>query len=90
MSTITASPASAAPQGTMPGSLDSATLDRVDALAAQMGRSRDWVLNEAITSYLDYNEWFVARVREGLAAAERGEFASPEEVDALFRGFGAR
>ena len=56
MSTITASPASAAPQGTMPGSLDSATLDRVDALAAQMGRSRDWVLNEAITSYLDYNE----------------------------------
>ena len=66
------------------------TINRLDRLASSMGRSRNWVLNEAITSYLSYNEWFVEKVREGMEAANRGEFASDAEVDALFRKYGAR
>ena len=66
------------------------TISRLDKLASSMGRSRNWVLNEAITSYLSYNEWFVEKVREGMESAKRGEFASDAEVDALFRKYGVR
>lgn len=65
-------------------------LQRIDALANTMGRSRNWLVNEALDSFLEYQEWFAAEVREGIAAADRGEFASPEEVDALFSKYGAK
>ena len=65
-------------------------LQRLDALAVTMGRSRNWLVNEALNHFLAYQEWFISEVQEGIAAADRGEFASPEEVDALFRKYGAR
>ena len=66
------------------------TIDRLDALASSLGRSRNWLVNEAISDYLAYNEWFVEKVREGMDAAARGDFASDEEVNAVFRRYGAR
>ncbi|MEG2139295.1 MAG: ribbon-helix-helix protein, CopG family [Bilophila sp.] len=65
-------------------------LQRLDALAVTMGRSRNWLVNEALNHFLAYHEWFLAEVQEGIAAADRGEFAAPEEVDALFHKYGAR
>jgi predicted transcriptional regulator len=59
--------------------------DQLDALAENMDRSRSWIVNQAIENYISHNEWFVREVRKGLEAAERGEFASPEEVEATFR-----
>jgi predicted transcriptional regulator len=69
---------------------DKDKLQRIDALANSMGRSRNWLVNEAIDSFLEYQEWFAAEVREGIAAADRGDFASPEEVDGIFSKYGAR
>ncbi|MCR5256563.1 MAG: ribbon-helix-helix domain-containing protein [Desulfovibrio sp.] len=66
------------------------TIDRLDALASSLGRSRNWLVNEAVSDYLAYNEWFVEKVREGMDAATRGDFASDEEIDAVFRTYGAR
>lgn len=65
-------------------------LQRLDALAVTMGRSRNWLVNEALSNFLTYQEWFISEVQEGIAAADRGDFASPEDVNALFRKYGAR
>jgi len=37
----------------------------------------------------DLNEWRIAEIRKALAEADRGEFATNEVVDALFRKWGA-
>jgi len=59
--------------------------DQIDALAENMDRSRSWIVNQAIETYIRHNEWFIREVQKGMDAAERGEFASPEEVEATFR-----
>lgn len=68
---------------------DGETLVRLDAVAKQMGRSRNWALNKAIEDFLEYHEWYIAKVNEGIKAAEEGRFASKDEVDAVFAEFGA-
>ena len=65
------------------------TLARLDNVAKQMGRSRNWALNKAIEDFIEYHEWYSAKVQEGIEAAERGEFSSKDEVDAIFSEYGA-
>ena len=62
---------------------DKEKLRRLDALAATMGRSRNWLVNEALDNFLKHQEWFVDEVQKGIAAADRREFASSEEVPLL-------
>ena len=69
--------------------LDDKMLDRVDGLAKVLSRSRSWVINKAIDRFLEYEEWFVQEVKDGLAEVEKGEVADHEEVIAKFRKWGA-
>ena len=64
-------------------------IERIDAIATSMGRSRNWLLNKALDDILDHQAWFVAEVQKGIAAADKGEFASPEDVTAIFNKYGA-
>jgi len=48
------------------------TVSEIDALAASMARSRNFVVNEALQQYLDTNAWQLDRIKEGLAAARDG------------------
>jgi predicted transcriptional regulator len=68
---------------------DEGTLARLDNVAKQMGRSRNWALNKAIEDFIEYHEWYVAKVQEGIEAAERGEFATKDEINSIFAEFGA-
>lgn len=65
-------------------------IDKIDALAAALKRSRNWVLNEALTNYLSYNSYFFKEVEKGLQEADNKNFAVPEEVDNVFKKYGAR
>ncbi len=60
--------------------MDSRTLKRVDGVARAMSRSRAWVINQAVERYLDYEEWFVAQVKEGLKEVEAGKVVEHEAV----------
>ncbi|MBE1427453.1 putative transcriptional regulator [Desulfomicrobium macestii] len=64
-------------------------IERIDAVAAALGRSRNWLLNKALDDILEHQAWFVAEVGKGVEAADRGEFASPDEVTATFNKYGA-
>jgi predicted transcriptional regulator len=68
---------------------DGETLARLDNVAKQLGRSRNWALNKAIEDFIDYHEWYLAKVREGIKAAEEGRFASQDEINAVFSELGA-
>lgn len=54
------------------------------SLAEMTGRSRSWLAMEAIKEYLEREQWQVSQIREALAEADAGDFASQEEVAAVF------
>ena len=58
--------------------------DRLDRLAEALKRDRSFLINEAIGQYLDLLDWQEAQIRAGIEEADRGEFASDEEVEAVF------
>ena len=45
-----------------------------------MDRDRSYILNEAITAYLDAHEWQIEHIKKGLRQADAGKFASQKEV----------
>lgn len=65
--------------------MDDEKIERIDRLAAEIGRSRAWVLNQAVDHYLNYEEWFVGQVQEGIADAESGNTSPHEQVMAQLR-----
>jgi len=46
--------------------LDENKLNQLDHLANEMGRSRNWALNQAIDKYLEYEVWFVQEIKAGI------------------------
>jgi predicted transcriptional regulator len=58
--------------------------ERLDSLAAIIGRSRNHVIVDALQRYLDEEAWQLEEIRAGLAEADAGVFATPEEVEAVF------
>jgi len=53
---------------------------RLDSLAKAQRRSRSFIAAEAIRQYVAANEWQIEEIRKGMAEADRGEFASDEQV----------
>lgn len=60
--------------------LDESTLNALDNLAEKTDRSRNWLVTRAIEDFVALNAWQIGKVEAGLAAANRGEFATDEEL----------
>ncbi|MBX9455913.1 MAG: CopG family ribbon-helix-helix protein [Rhizobium sp.] len=67
---------------TIPVSED--TAERLDALARKLDLSTVRIAEQAIEDFVSREEWQIAEIEAGLADIERGDFASPEEVAAVF------
>jgi len=65
--------------------LEPELVEKLDALAEATARSRSFLLSEAIAQYVAVNEWQVQKIKEAVAAADRGEFASDQEVQRVFK-----
>jgi len=52
-------------------------------LAAERGRDTQALVQEAIERLVDYDEWFLREVENGLAAADRGELIDHEDIGKL-------
>jgi len=63
-------------------------LERIDGMAKTLSRSRSWIINRAVERFLDYEEWFVKEVEDGLDEAVQGQVATREEVTAKFQEWG--
>jgi predicted transcriptional regulator len=49
------------------------TKSRLERLAKNTGRSRSFLAAEAISAYLDINEWQVAGITKAIASLDRGK-----------------
>lgn len=63
---------------------------RLERLAEAMQRSKSFLAVQAIRDFVDVNEWQVQEIEQAVAEANRGEFASDEEVAAVFGKWGVR
>ena len=66
---------------------DESKLQKLDALCKATDRSRNWLVNQALSTYLDLQSWQITKIEAGLAEANRGEFASDEAVEAVFNAY---
>ncbi len=52
----------------------------ISKLAESMNRSRNWVIETALTNYLETQAWQVEGIRKALEQADAGELVSHEDV----------
>ncbi len=67
--------------------LDETTLGEFNKLAEKTERSRNWLVAKAVEDYVARNAWRIDKIEGGLAAADRGDFASENEVARVRKKF---
>jgi RHH-type transcriptional regulator, rel operon repressor / antitoxin RelB len=63
---------------------------RLEAVAARTRRSKSFLAAEAIEEFVTVQEWQIAAIKEGIAAADRGELVPHEEVRAWAASLGSK
>lgn len=61
---------------------------QLDKLIKATGRNKSALTVAALRNYVEAETWQIQEIQEGLAEADRGEFASPEEVASVFAKYG--
>ena len=67
--------------------LDESTLNALDRLAEKTDRSRNWLVSRAVEDFVALNAWQIGKIEAGLAAADRGDFASDAELARVRKKF---
>jgi predicted transcriptional regulator len=57
---------------------------RLEELSRTTSRPESWLAADAISAYVDMQEWQIAEIQKGIEEADAGEFASDEEVKEVF------
>jgi predicted transcriptional regulator len=60
--------------------LEDETLRALDQLAHRTDRSRNQLVNQALKDYLELQAWQIGKIEAGIAAGDRGEFATDEDL----------
>lgn len=63
------------------------TASKLDQLAEKLDRSPSYRAAEAIEALIKQQEWQLAEIEAGLTEADRGEFASDEDVAKVVRKY---
>lgn len=66
-----------------------AVFQQLDEIAKATEQTRSFIALTALSSYLQEQNWQIRDIETGIAEAERGEFATDEEVKAVFAKYGA-
>ncbi len=62
---------------------ESKKIKKLDKLASQRKRSRNYLMNEALDYYLDVQAWQMEQIQAGIRAANDGRFVSGAKMDKL-------
>jgi len=63
------------------------TASKLNQIAEKLDRSRAYMAAEAIEAFVEQQEWQLAEIEAGLDEADRGEFASAEDVARVVRKY---
>jgi predicted transcriptional regulator len=69
-------------QRTISFRLDEEKLEALDGLAESADRNRSYLLNEAVTNYLELHAYYASLIKEGLKAVGEGRTIETSEVRA--------
>ncbi len=61
---------------------------QLEQLVQATGRSKSFLTVQALKTYVGQEQWQISDVQAGLQEADRGEFASTDEVRAVFAKYG--
>ena len=67
--------------------LDETTLNALDHLAEKTDRSRNWLVSRAVEDFVALNAWQIDKIEAEIAAADRGDFASDDELARVRKKF---
>lgn len=65
--------------------LDVDKISALDDLAKALDRDRTYLLNEAVSAYLDIQEWQVEHIKSSIRQADAGKLIDHEEVKNMAR-----
>ena len=63
--------------------LDTDKLSALDTLAGALDRDRTFLLTEAVTAYLDVQQWHIQQIKAGSRQADAGELIDHRQVKKL-------
>ena len=69
--------------------LPEALYHQIEALAKATARTKSFLAIDALTNYVQSESWQIHDIHEGIKEADAGEFATDEEVKAVFDRYGA-
>ena len=61
---------------------------RLDKLSAATRRSKSFLAAEAVREFIELNEWQIEEIRAAVKEADAGDFASEQEIRAVFNKWG--
>lgn len=56
---------------------------QLDLLAAATGRTKSFLAGQAIRDFVERESWQIAEITQAITEADKGEFASDEEVNLI-------
>lgn len=62
---------------------DSKKVEALDALAASQERDRSYLLNQAIDSYLELQQYHIELIEKGVQQADAGDLVDHAEVEKM-------
>lgn len=68
--------------------LDPEVATKLDLLARATARSKSYLVAEAIEAYVEEQAWQIEAIRVGIKEADKGNFATEEEVKKIFNKWG--
>ncbi len=63
---------------------------RLESVAARVRRSKSFLAAEAIEEFVAVQEWQIAAINEGIAAADRGDLIPHEDVRVWVASLGSK
>lgn len=86
---MTTAASSEAPTRTINVRVPASVYNQLEDLAKSTARTKSFVTVEALSSYLATQSWQVKEITAGIADADRGDFATDAQVNAVFAKYGA-
>ncbi len=62
---------------------------QIEELAKATARTKSFLAIDALTNYVQRESWQIRDIHEGIKEADESEFATDQQVNAVFRKYGA-
>ena len=69
--------------------LPEALYKQIEELATATARTKSFLAIDALTQYVQSEAWQIREIHEGVKEADAGEFATDQQVKAVFDKYGA-